>query len=155
MPHAWKCFDGSEHPVSDGFLERVPASLSGLPAGEIRARLTALLARSNDPLDGHEPLSDDDRKSIEALTHVLNLNRALRFLAGRDYREVFGPDATLDQVHGNSITKDCGCVLQHMFDHNRRGEGGIEIHPHHSLAACGAHAHLKDNFREHHKILGG
>lgn len=154
MPAYWRCLDGSAHPVSDEFAARVPNHLQALSFAELETERQRLLTISGaDKLAGGRPLADDERSRLEAVTHVINLNRALAWLAGRDYREIFGDDATLDQVHGNSLTADCGCVVQHMFDHSRRHEAGNPVHPHHSLKHCAGHAHMKGDFRAHHAAV--
>lgn len=154
MTTQWKCFDGTKHPVSDAFTAKVPADINGIPHTVLKAELNALLSISSaDVLDGGRELTEKERARVEGITDVMNLNRALAFMGGRDYRDLFGPGATLDQVHGNAVHKECGCVLQHAFDHNRRHESGIEVHPHYSLNACRDHAHLKDDFRAHHKAF--
>jgi hypothetical protein len=152
----WTCFDGKEHPVSAEFTAKVPAELNGVPFQVLKAQMDSLLAMSNaDVLEGGRELTDAEKAKVAAITHVLNLNRALAFMGGRDYREVLGKSATLDQVHGNSVTKDCGCVLQTVFDHNKRHLPGLKTYPHHSKRACTDHAHLKDDFAAHHKAFEG
>ena len=153
----WTCFDGSTHPVSDGFMSRVHLDLNGKSYAQLRTELDGLLGMSGrDVLEGGRELTAVERARVEAITHVLNLNRALAFLSGRDYREIFGPDATLDQVHGNRFSPDtCNCILQNVFDHNRRGEGGIEVHPHHAHSVCAVHEHHGQDFRACHADVMG
>lgn len=151
----WTCFDGSKHPVSTAFVARMHPDLDGKPYDAVKAELDRLLALTGrDILDGGRDLTAAERVRIDALTHVFNLNRALAFMAGRDYREIFGPDGTLDQVHGNTFAPDtCGCILQKVFDHNRRDQPGLETHPHHAKAVCHDHRGLAKDYKAHHAAV--
>lgn len=110
----WLCFDGSTHPVSSRFLAIVPQELSGRPYQQIEAERQFLLQMP-------AKIADEIRPRLRALDHVRNINSALRWLGGRDYRssnDAFGPGGTICQVHGNAWVPDtCECRLSFMFDH--------------------------------------
>lgn len=150
MTTLWTCFDGSVHPVSGAFTAKVPADMNGVPHAVLKAELHGLFAiASADVLDGGRPLNDEERARMDAIVHVMNLNRALAFMGGRDWRELFD---TLDQVHGNTIGLDCGCVLSQLFDHNKRHvPGELALHPHHAHRVCARHAAVAHDFALHHK----
>jgi hypothetical protein len=132
--------DRSIHPVSPQWYERnvVKASVTR----ENEARRLAILQLA----DERRHLTHL-RAELAALTEFKNVNRAYRHLDGRDYREIFGPDATVDQIHLNRVTKGCGCVLNYVFDHNQRRAADIQIHPHYPTRVCGVHAYLANDFR--------
>ena len=151
MAKMWKCFDGTVHPVSNAFVARVPADLNGLSLNLIIGERDYLMALASGDLLTRAKLSlgDDELKRLDALIDVLNLNRALKWLQGRDYRTVFGAGATLDQVHGNLRDMSCGCTLQVVFDHNRRTETDNETFPHYPVRICARHRHLGNDFIAH------
>lgn len=131
--------DGSIHPVSPQWYERnvVQARVTR----ENEARRLAILEIGNE-----HRLSPHLRAELAALTDFRSVNRAYKHLDGRDYREIFGSDATVDQIHMNRVTKRCGCVLNYVFDHNQRRAADIQIHPHYPTKVCGQHAALANDF---------
>lgn len=130
--------DGSVHPVSPQWYERnvVKAGVTG----ENEARRLALLRLTD------EHRRSEFRAELAALTEFRNVNRALEQLGGRDYREIFGENATIDQVHVNRVTKECGCELNYIFDHNQRHMADNPIHPHRPTRVCEAHRRFGDDF---------
>lgn len=153
---SWICFDGSEHPVSKRFLAIVPGDLSGRPYAEVEGERQRLL-RTGTRIDADgkphfytDELTPKQRKRLRGIDFVLNMNRALQFLDGRDYRshnELFGPEGTLCQVHGQYWSPDtCGCKLSIIFDHWLRFFPKRLIHyPHHfGVVRCSKHRHLTD-----------
>lgn len=130
----WRCYDGSEHPVSRNFLKIVPVELNGVPFERIeRIRLATAsqpnvqsyvraleLCKDGDPPPLPDAQTMIDLNRISACDHVNNINRSLVMLDGRDYRshnELFGPKGTLCQVHHNEWQPDCGCRLPFIYDH--------------------------------------
>ena len=156
----WRCFDGSTHPVSEKFLEIVPLDLNGRPYAAVEAeRLFLMQSGTYIRADGiprffPQVISAEQRLRLRAIDHVININRALQWLDGRDYRshnEMFGPEGTLCQVHGNAWRPDtCGCQLSFNFDHWLRDTPDrITQYPHHfQIKHCIRHVHLTD-FRDH------
>lgn len=134
--------DGSVHPVSAQWYERnvVKAGVNR----ENEARRLAILELTDERR--HLP---QFRAELAALDEFRNLNRAHHHLKGRDYREVFGAEGTLDQVHMNRVTKKCGCVLNFIFDHNKRRAANVEIHPHYPTKVCANHAQFGSDFKAH------
>lgn len=132
--------DGSIHPVSPQWYERNVVKAHVTRENEGR-RLTLL------ELGNERRLTPHLRAELSALTEFKNVNRAYKHLNGRDYREIFGPNGTVDQIHLNRVTKRCGCELNYVFDHNQRRATDIHIHPHYPTRVCGAHAYLANDFR--------
>ncbi len=127
--------DGSIHPVSPQWYAR--NVMKARIFREDEGRRQALMHVGTD-----RRLTAQLRRELEALTEFRNVNRAYKHLDGRDYREIFGQDATVDQVHMNRVRKSCGCVLNYVFDHNQRAAAETEIHPHYPTAVCAAHSSL-------------
>jgi hypothetical protein len=132
--------DGSVHPVSPHWYEHnvVKAGVTR----ENESRRLAILELSDERR--HLP---QFRTELTALTAFKNVNRAHQHLNGRDYRDIFGAHATVDQVHMNRVTKPCGCVLNFVFDHNQRRAADVAIHPHYPTKVCGTHAHFGNDFK--------
>lgn len=139
-PNTIRLNDGSVHPVSPRWYQRnvVKAQV----ARENEGRRQAILEIGNE-----RPLTDKLRAELSALTEFKNVHNARKHLGGRDYREIFGANATLDQVHMNRVTKKCGCVLNYVFDHNVRHGTNITIYPHYPTKVCTEHAHFGRDFR--------
>jgi hypothetical protein len=120
------------------------------------------------------PVSDkwpiNDARSLVRDNARHTLESIIAKLHGTDYREFFGPDATLDQCHGNNQKTDiCDCEFHVFFDHYEartaadaigialdKGEPApavkVKIHPHKALFVCKHHAHHSD-VREHHAAV--
>lgn len=94
-------------------------------------------------------VAEEARRS--AIIHVFNIHTTVNFLEGRSHEE-FG-FATIDQVHGNEIVKECGCTLRTVHDHHKRGTVEAVPHPHTPLKSCDAHAHMAEDFRAHHATV--
>src|SRR3974390_3355300 len=86
--------DGSVHRVSPEWYQR--NVISARVTRENENRRLAILELSNE-----RPLSAHLRAELAALTEFKNVNRAYKLMGGRDYHEVFGADATVDQIHHN------------------------------------------------------
>ncbi len=134
--------DGSIHRVSPVWYQRnvVKARVTR----ENEGRRVGILELSNE-----RPLSKHLQAELAALTDFKNVNRAYALMRERDYREVFGPDATVDQIHHNRVRKSCGCALNFIFDHNERHMAGLQHHPHYPTVVCDAHAYLAGDFKAH------
>jgi hypothetical protein len=141
-PNTIRLNDGSIHPVSPEWYQRNVVGARVMRENE-RRRL-AILELSNE-----HPLSAHAKAELAALTDFKNVNRAYALMERRDYREVFGPDATVDQIHHNRVQTTCGCVLNFIFDHNNREGAGLQQHPHYPTAVCDAHAYLAGDFKAH------
>jgi hypothetical protein len=160
----WRCFDGSEHPVSERFSGIAPADLNGASFERVEGERQFLLASGMRLVEGKpiffpKELSKKQRARLRGIDHIINVNRALQFLDGRDYRspnDLFGVDGTLCQVHGNLWKPDtCGCELSFIFDHWLRERPKEIVHyPHHfRVLACARHRGFSD-FRDHfHAVL--
>lgn len=89
-------------------------------------------------------MTDRQKKYLEAWTNRLNMNSALAYMRGRDYRE-FGFE-TLCQVHGNLYTAPCGCKVHFLFDHHKRTSLVDEdIKPLRVENACDTHVEQRHN----------
>lgn len=104
-----------------------------------------------------EDLGPRERAILNAWTTRKNLDAALKFLDGKDYRAAFGFD-TLDQVHGQSWSPDvCGCTIHQVWDHRLRDAAPNEIvhHAHRLHTLCDRHAPLvgPDDHAAHHERL--
>lgn len=73
-------------------------------------------------------LTAKEKDRLDCITHVFNVHNAVKFLQGRDHTD-FG-FAGIDQVHGNRHDLECGCVKHVVFDHHKRGEKDLVLHPH-------------------------
>jgi hypothetical protein len=76
---------------------------------------------------------------LDAVTHVINVHRATRWLEGRSHEEF--NFTGVDQIHGNSCTHACGCTTQHLFDHHKRHgpPESLVVHPHDPRVVCEMH----------------
>lgn len=146
MPKMLLAWNEKEYPVSDAtaaeldavFPERWPS------LAEAKGLIGGLLSLGED-------LSEDERRAIRACDMIVNMNSAVRYLKGRDHTEMF---EFIDQVHGNKWEMACGCHLSVLFDHHLRMQPEkIVHHPHYPHRVCRAHAHLKDDFKEHHRVV--
>jgi hypothetical protein len=137
--------DGVEHPVSDGFLLYPPEWTQ-----DHEDHVLAIWKAG-------EELHDLDRAFLTAWQNRANLESAWRFLGdGPHYTDHFGPDATLDQVHGQGWSPDtCGCTHHQVYDHHKRGEEGNELRSHRIHKLCDRHASVghPDRHAEHHERL--
>lgn len=141
----WRCFDGSRHPVSEKFLAIVPVELNGVQFDSIEQERLGVLHQPNvqayirELQKKKKPPQLDARTAadlarISACDQVVNINRSLIMLDGRNYRshnELFGPKGTLCQVHHNEWQPDCGCRLPFIYDHWLRDRPDrIVFYPH-------------------------
>lgn len=110
----------------------------------------------------NEELTPDERRHLDAWTTRNNLDNAIAYLRGKRPEDFFGPDATLDQVHGQAwhpdvckdVTQGKGCVVHQVWDHRLRDQPDkIVHHPHHQHRLCERHSHLKGQHQEHHDTL--
>lgn len=144
--HSLKVADGSSLPIADHFGEPIFKAFGKIPSedeslGFIKQLLTISEMRR---------LTNGEREQLNRATDVKNMHRAWRWLGGRDIKDVFGPDATICQVHGNSMHMQCGCVLQIAFDHHKR-HGEHDHIPHYPEYVCAEHPmEAHPSFREHH-----
>ncbi len=100
---------------------------------------------------GELPLTPAEEREMRACDEVCNMNNALRLMKGRDYRgtDLFGPTATIDQIHHNQIHALCGCIVNFIFDHNKRDQTGLVHYPHYWTRTCTAHEPLSKDFVAH------
>lgn len=143
MTQNFIAFDGSVHHVRDGFHIFV----DGHSRDEEKAAITRwqATAPADKPWLRHrDPLSPRQLKYLDAWTNRNNMNSALAYLKGRDYRE-FGFE-TLCQVHGNLHTFPCGCKHHVIFDHHKRelGYEDSDIKPLRAEEVCDRHRHHND-----------
>lgn len=158
--------DGASHPVSDPLAERFDAAfvaewfsesqaqqwLEGIKETANARKRAHLYMRS--AKGGRSPyITDREEARLKACDMVVSMNSAARALQGRDYREMFGPDATLDQVHGGQSLYRCGCVINYFYDHwKAQADQPHDHHPHYSYP-CDEHAHFGSgpdgNFKAH------
>lgn len=107
-------------------------------------------------------LSEEEQHRLDMVTHVINVHLSARWCQGRPHA-AFGFEG-MDQVHGGSITHDCGCVTQHVVDHHKAfalsaAADVLEAHPdpviHARRAKLWAHAAALAGLKphEHHKAL--
>lgn len=91
-----------------------------------------------------EPWTDRQREMLKAWDNRNNINSAIRYLDGRDYRE-FGFD-TVCQVHGNRHTRTytCGCSFHVLFDHHLEHVQNEDIKVLRSEHICDGHRHHND-----------
>ncbi|MBI1313689.1 hypothetical protein GC176_20545 [bacterium] len=134
--------DGQRYPISSTVEVQLKSAFgdewSKINSDRARITIATLLRKSE-----REGISEEERGVISACDTVVNMNRALKWLDGRDMRDIYGPDATLCQVHGNAAYVDtCGCVLQHAVDHHKRhlSPEKQDRHAHHPLKVCGHHS---------------
>ncbi len=165
MSVTWRCFDGSEHPVSGRFMRAAHPNLNGVSYEDVERERINILNSAVRVIKGvpqfySKLITNRQQKRLVALDHVININRALQFLDGRDYRshnEMFGPNGTLCQVHGNYWTplNRCGCRTSFIFDHWLRDKPDrIIIYPHwFGINVCERHQHLKGDYAEHYWAL--
>jgi len=125
------------------------AGLLSVPHAALETERWRLLNQSNS-----RRLTPQERSKLDSVTHVINVHRALDVFHDVHHSH-FGFEYA-DQLHGNLITKDCGCQIHYAFDHHARdgSKGPLVLHPHRSEAHCHDHKHLTD-VREHHKALHG
>lgn len=98
-------------------------------------------------------LHPGEQTRLALVTHVINVHRALDKFDDVHHSH-FGFDYA-DQLHGNMITKDCGCQIHYAVDHHAHVEDRPTVLlPHRSEAHCHDHKHLTD-VHEHHKALHG
>lgn len=116
--------------------------------GALEAERQRLLNQSNS-----RRLNSGERDNLARITHVVNVHRALdRF---DDVHHSHFGFAYADQLHGNLVTKDCGCQIHYAVDHHAHVEGRpLTLLPHRSEAHCPDHKHLTD-VHEHHAALQG
>lgn len=127
-------YDGSIHPVRDGFpifppwwseAEEAAMLRKWNQQGEAHKMLTEPRAVPLAPghralLEGllRNPFSQRERDLLAAWTNRRNINSSLVWLQGVDYRAK--GFATACQVHGNRNLRLCGCDFHYMIDHHRR-----------------------------------
>ncbi len=151
-------YDGTSHDVSPAQKARLDAAFGDeWPSrDEADALRKLLLVRSErNHRNGELPLTAQEERILRACDEVWNMNNAYRLMKGRDYREVFGSNATIDQIHLNSIHAPCGCIVNHIFDHNTRDQEERDHYPHFSTRACEAHAHHGADFKAHYSAVTG
>ena len=154
---------GAAHPVTAKFQAEVLGphpDLASRPFNELENMRDELLKLSNRRYNWQEPkpkgvvmapggtLTVAEAGRLDAITHVLNVHKAVAFLQGRSHTE-FGFEG-VDQVHATRIDKACGCSLHHVFDHHRRHEEANPTYPHYPMASCGKHAPLLGDYKAHH-----
>lgn len=116
---------------------------------EAKIMLRGLLQRSET-----EKLSPRELARIRACDSVININRALMLLKGRDYRTIFGADATCDQVHHQSFEPDtCDCILNAIFDHNKRADAHKTLYPHFPSHQCEGHSKITDAYEHFNTVM--
>jgi len=142
----FRTYDGTEHPVTDGWYASTIApfpDLVGLTESQVEADISSLLAASN-----NRSLSVTETDRLGALTRIRNVNKAWCWLEGRHYNEM--GLANLDELHGNALTLACGCTVQYGFHHYKAQTNEDHAHhAHHPRRVCAAHAHLSSDFKAH------
>lgn len=149
-------YDGSEHPVRDGFN----IWPEGWSEAEETAMLAAWRADQPPPFAGREgskaftrwvrrmqawaqglDLTPRQRLLLDAWTNRNNINKALAWIAPHDYRD-FGFE-TACQIHGNNHQRPCGCSFDLVFDHHKRdGLTDWDMHPFRERWRCETHGRL-------------
>lgn len=137
--------NGEKYIINQSFAAQLDQALpEGWPdAHTAEHQRLALLDASNS-----RELTGAERVKLAALTHLKNMHKSAELLKGRAIEDVFGPGATIDQVHHNSITMPCGCKLNIIFDHNKRNDPSHENIPHYPTSACAEHP-VGDDYKEH------
>lgn len=125
-----------DHPVHDDHLIYAPNHNEGDE--------NAALSRWR----SDEELTAIERVYLTAWNNRRNLDSAIKWLNGKDYRKEFGFE-TLDQVHGQSWAPDsCGCVVHQVWDHRLRETPELIVHhAHRSHMICERH---EGKFKDHH-----
>lgn len=125
---------GKDYPVTPGF--DAAHNVNGYDEMEREAleqRRQKLLTLSNT-----RPLNVIERANLDSITHHINARNGIDWLGSRPLAEV-GMEG-VDQIHGQSTTLPCGCVLHHVYDHHKRHDADLVVHPHHGHALCDGHA---------------
>lgn len=116
------------------------------PHEALETERTFLLNKSN-----LRRLTGLERDRLGSITHVINVHRALDKFD--DVHHTHFGFHYADQLHGNLITKDCGCQIHYALDHHAHVEGRhVELVPHRTEAHCADHKHLTD-VHAHHRAL--
>jgi hypothetical protein len=136
-------------PVTQKFQDEVLAPYPHLATAtyeQLELMRSALLNRSNlrsnymlsvpkdHPMAPGGTLTVVERAELDAVTHLINVHHGINFLQGRSHTD-FGFDG-VDQVHGNADHKACGCVDTYVFDHHKRHEPDVKLHPHYPKHVC-------------------
>lgn len=82
-------------------------------------------------------LNEIELDNLDSITAHINARNGVDWMAGRALAEV-GFEG-VDQIHGQSTTLKCGCVLHHVFDHHKRHDEDLKVHPHHGHKLCDNH----------------
>lgn len=144
MPKTFIAYNGSVHPVREDHLIFLDDHDHNEEAEAIlRWKMTAPLDQPWRRQDA--ALTDRQKKYLEAWTNRNNMNSALAYLRGYDYR-VLGFE-TLCQVHGNLHSFPCGCKLHIIIDHHKRHVGYVDadIKPLRAEFVCPEHAGKRYN----------
>ena len=142
---------GTRYPVTDKFQKEVfdaHPDLAAFAYSQLETSRDALLRLSNmrrrymvptpsEPMAPSGSLTVIEQARLDAITHVINVHHAVNFLQGRPHTD-FGFDG-VDQVHGNTHQKDCGCVHTYVFDHHKRFDADLTLHRHHDKRLCKDH----------------
>lgn len=149
------CDSGKAHNIRFEVMQQIDVAfadhiVSGVfPNSDIAQALIAKILRTSE----ERQLTGREREQLKGADAVININRALHLMRGRDYKEIFGADATVCQIHHNRVTLDCGCHVNFVFDHHKRHDADKELHPHWCTEVCGDHEHMALDFKRHHKHL--
>lgn len=124
---------GKDYPVTSMFAAKHNINgYDGLEREELERRRQKLLSLSNE-----RRLNDIETANLASLTHHINARNGIDWLGDRPLAEI--EMEGVDQVHGQSLTLPCGCVLHHVFDHHKRHDADLKLHPHHGHVLCDDH----------------
>ena len=73
---------------------------------------------------------------LQAIVRTMNVHHGVNFLQGRPHTD-FGFEG-VDQVHGNLLHLDCGCIHAVVFDHHQR-HVRPPVHEHYPRRLCEDH----------------
>lgn len=88
-------------------------------------------------LSNERRLDDVEQRNLASITHQINARNGIDWLGDRSLAELGFQG--VDQVHGQSSTLECGCVLHHIYDHHKRHDADLVVHPHHGHKLCADH----------------
>lgn len=143
--------DGKAYPVSAVFEAETATphpDLLAMPYPALEVERSRLLKLSDDrhafrvaepvgPLAPSGTLTIVEADRLDAVTRTINVHSAVRFLGGRPQTD-FGFEG-VDQVHGNAVRMDCGCIFHTVHDHHLRGTDGAVAQLHRTHRACAVH----------------
>lgn len=127
---------------------RAHSHLLSVPHASLETERQFILGMSN-----VRRLTELERQRLDQVTNVINVHRSLDYFDDVHHTD-FGFNYA-DQLHGNLVTKDCGCQIHYALDHHAFVEQRhVELIPHRSEVHCARHVHLTD-VHAHHKALQG